>query len=149
MTKKLKIFSILSITIILIVVITTIIINASIKNVIESRDTRLDTYEATKMWVIEDIRSYLLIRDKNSYIQSKQNMHMGSEVKSEIFGSEFEASNHQGYTNVSFLDAQYTLEKSGKVIYYLLADVTKGEETKQLNFMVFVSNNTIYDIVAY
>lgn len=149
LSRPIKIFSTLSITLIIGVIIYTLFVNNSIKNVVEMRDMRLDIYEYTKLWVVEDVRDYVLIKNKETYTNAKDSVHMNNETLNDLFGSEYDSSRHVGYSKVSFVDAQYTLERDGRVIYYLTANVSKSGETKEINFMVFVSDNLIYDIIAF
>lgn len=146
---KMKVITGVSIFSLLILFVTTLIVNSNIKGVEESRDKRLDMYELTKQWVIQDIRDYILIQDEEGYKETKGKVHMTRELKDELFGNAFNYSKHGGYTSISFIDSQYTLEKDGKFIVYLLANVTKDNQTKEMNFLVFIHNNSIYDIVAY
>lgn len=149
LSRKVKIFSTLSIALIVGVVIYTLFVNNSVKSVLETRDMRLDFYEYTKMWVIEDVRAYILIKNKETYNNAKDSVHMNKETIEDLFGAEYDSAKHVGYSKVSFVDAQYTLERDGVIKYYLTANVTKNGETKEIDFMVFVSNNIIYDIIAF
>lgn len=148
-SRSVKIFITFSFILGVIVLISSLILNNSIKEVLLQRDTRLDVYEFTKKWVEEDIISYLSIKDEESYNFSKQNVHMSKELKSDLYGQGYDSFKFNNYSKISIVDSQYSLEKEGTIIIYLLVNVTKDSETRQLNFMVFVKNNIIYDIVAF
>jgi hypothetical protein len=114
------------------------------------RDRRLDLYEETTIWALNDIRTYLEVHNNSSLQNAENTMHITSSLKQQLFNwSVYNATAYPSYSKVYFLDAQYSLEKSNSFIVYLLADVTKGGQTKQLNLLCFISNNTIYNIVGY
>lgn len=148
LSKRVVIFSSLSFIIIMGVIISTLVSNSKIRTVIATRDTRLDVYEATKLWVIDDMRTYLTISDEKSYTDVKRNVHMTPDLKNSLFKSDFSSFSPTGIKEVSFVDAQYSLDDKGNFMVYLLANV-KGDKTKELNFLVSVNNNKIYDVIAY
>lgn len=123
--------------------------NREIQKLDESRLTQLDMYEVTKLAVIEDIRTYLTIKTEKDYLFAKQNMNLHSELKRDLFGSGFDPINFYGASEVYVVDVQYTFQDNkGITKYYLILNVTKGNQTKQLELLVFVQNNQIFDILT-
>lgn len=123
--------------------------NTKISDVLESRDTLLDLNERTKLWVIDEVRNFLLVKDTESYSKAKSLSHMDSYMKYEFYGEVYNPLRYISADTVSIVDAQYTLETPNYSIYYVLAEITREEEVRQINFLVFVSNNLIYDILIY
>lgn len=146
---RLKVFIVISLTLSVGLFIYTLIVNSGIRDIENSRDTSLHVLEATKLWVVEDIRDYLLIRDKETYDMAKSFVHMSSELKKELFGNSFEGFRLTDIQSVSFVDAQYSLDSEEDIKIYLLVNVERPEGVSQLNFVVSVKDNTIYDLLAY
>lgn len=146
---KVKIVTAVSFILLAGVVIFTLLSNSSIKGLEDARDKRFDLYETTKIGVMEDIRAYLSVTDKDSYEKVKTTINMQSEIKSELFGSSYNATKFIGKASISFVDVQYTLEEDGTFIVYSLVNVTKEGVTKEMNFLAFVANNQIYDLLFY
>jgi hypothetical protein len=148
LSKRVVIFSALSFILVIVAIILTLVLNTGIKSALSERDTRLDLFENTKMWAIEDVRAYLTVHDEKSYLNVRKTVHMTPELKQSIFGTNFSDFTVSGVKNVSFVDAQYSLGKDGTFMIYMLANA-KGTETKELNLLVSVNNNMIYDIIAF
>lgn len=150
MSKKLKILTFVSIGILMLVFTATLISNNNIKQLEDMRNKSLEGYEATKQWAMDDIRDYLSINSEENFKEVSSRLHFSKELKQELLGMGYNAAIHQGYSDVAFVDAQYSLsEEDGSFIVYLLTNVTKSGETRELEFMVFINNNQIYDIIAF
>lgn len=140
----------------LILVILTVIIslvsnytNKAVQNLDESRDIQLDMYEVTKFAVYDNVKSYLSIQTKEDYTELKSTMYVTEGFREELFGSSFNSDDFYGATHVSGVDIQYALEDAkGLTKYYLMLNVTKGDETKQIEMLVFVHSNQIFDILV-
>lgn len=115
----------------------------SIKEVESKRLTVLDSKEVTKLWVVEDIRSLLQVKDERTYKIAKDSCHFTDDLKKSIYGNSFDGTKYFYGEEVSFIDAQYSLENDK---YLLLANVKKGDKNYILNILVSLSNNLIYDI---
>lgn len=147
---KMKVITAVSFILLVLVVVFTLVANNSLKDLEDKRMKSLDGYEATKLWVIDDIRSYLMVNGEETYKTSKQSVHFAKELKDELYANSYNASMFQGASNVNFVDAQYSLEKEDNTfIIYLLTNVSVQGKTKEINLMVFINNNHIYDILAY
>lgn len=115
----------------------------------DSRNVQLDVYEATKFAVLEDIKTYLTIKTKEDYIEAKSRVNVVDWYRDQIFGKSFDISAFYGASNVHAVDVQYSLEdEKGVTKYYLMLNVTKGSETKQIEMLVSVHNNQIYNILV-
>lgn len=147
-SKKISIFLTLSFIFICLTLLGTLMINSSINQVISVRDTRLDLYEQTKIWVMDDVRSYLTL-DEKTYTTTKDSMHTTEEYKTKLFGSNFLRSHFPSADSVSFFDVQYTTDSVNDITYYLSCDVRTGDIVKRIQLLVFVGNNMIYNILAY
>jgi hypothetical protein len=140
-----------SLVLLLVILVSTLFYNSEIKRVEKSRNPTLDLYESTKLWVIEDIRSYLLVKSLTDYDLSKDLSHMAPDIKDSLYGASYNKEAFSSASSVSFIDAQYTLqgEQKGVLLIYLLAEVKTGETSNLLNFLVFVKENTISDVLVY
>ncbi|EQF29692.1 hypothetical protein QEW_4639 [Clostridioides difficile CD160] len=149
---KKKSFFIRLLTIIIIIisflsVLNITFLNKRINSIYNKRITTLDRKETTKLWVIEDIRSFLLIKDENSYIKAKKDSHFTDDLKYKIFGTQYDESKFYAAEEVSIQEAEYTLESSAKDEIYCIKAISKKEDKKHIHkYLVFVSNNYIYDI---
>lgn len=115
----------------------------------ENRNVQLDIYEATKFAVLEDIKTYLTIQTKEDYLEAKSKVNVIDWYRDQIFGKSFDISSFYGASNVHAVDVQYALEDDkGVTKYYLMLNVTKGSETKQIEMLVSVHNNQIYNILV-
>lgn len=115
----------------------------------ENRNVQLDIYEATKFAVLEDIKTYLTIQTKEDYLEAKSKVNVIDWYRDQIFGKSFDISSFYGASNVHAVDVQYALEDNkGVTKYYLMLNVTKGSETKQIEMLVSVHNNQIYNILV-
>lgn len=166
LSKRALLFTTGVISLVILIVFLSIFLvqNKSLSDAEKSRDTRLAIYESSKLWVVEDIRSYLQVKDEASYKTAREDSHMTSELKSGLYGSEFNYANFAQAKKVSFADAQYSLAKtddnssylekgnsnSTEFKIYLLANVTMQDGTvKALNLIVSLKNNQIYDVLMY
>ncbi|MDM9944000.1 hypothetical protein [Clostridioides difficile] len=151
-TAKNRSFFIRLLTIIILVVtflgvLNITFLNKKINSIYSKRITTLDRKETTKLWVIEDIRSFLLITDENSYIKAKKDSHFTDDLKYKIFGAKYDESKFYAAEEVSIQEAEYTLESSAKDEIYCIKAISKKEDKKYIHkYLVFVSNNYIYDI---
>ena len=115
----------------------------------DSRNTQLDLYETTKFAILDDITSFLTIKTKEDYIESKSTVNVVDWYREQIYGKSFDISKFYGASNVHAVDIQYSLEDDkGVAKYYLMLNVTKGSETKQIEMLVSVHNNQIYNILV-
>lgn len=147
-----KYTSILAVLALIGMVIVTVVLNKGAKDVLDSRETGLDSFESTKLWVLDDMREFLQIKDKEGYEVAKKEMamHLTTDMKNELFGSSFDSREFIGSSGVRFIDSQYSLDdKDGEYTIYLLCNVTVEEELKILNMVVSVKDNKVYDIISY
>lgn len=147
-SKTMKITATLSSILIVGAVIWTLIINAGIGSEADKRDKRLELYEVTKLGVIEDLRSYFTV-GKDNFDKVKENVNMTDDLKGQLFGSTYNATKMPTYEKVSFIDVQYTIDKTDEVMFYVLCNVTKDGKTQQVNMLVTVSGSKVSDIIAY
>lgn len=145
-----QIWSILCIILITCIMCYTLYQNNVAKRLLESRNTSLDFHESTKQWVLDDLRLLLTIKDEDSYIKAKENMHLTKDLKISLFSTNYESmkDNFLNADNVGFIDAQYTLIND-RLVYYVLANIYQGEDVKPLNLLVYVDDNLISNIIAY
>lgn len=130
-------------------ILTTLMTNAGLKDIINSRDSRLDLYEAIKIGVMDDMRAYLEVSNESTYNSAKANSKMSEEVKSILFGGSYNKENFANPSKVSFVDVQYSLEENENFMVYLLVNLTVEDEIKILNFLVTVTDDEIVDVVVY
>lgn len=128
--------------------------NHKINRINQARTTQLDIYESTLVWVADDLKSYLTVKDETSWENAKANSHMTDEYKQKLYGSSFNYANFYHFKSVSLTDAQYTFadkdaDSTSFKLYVLATVIDENNKTKAINFIVFVQNNHIYNIVAY
>lgn len=148
-SKRILIFVTVSFIILIGVLVATLVKNNKLREIKDNRINVLDTYELTKLWVIEDMRTYLSIKDDTSFYQAKDSVHFTSELKDILLGDKYNSENHAKLSNISVIDTQYTLGDSNKIVFYMLLNVKDGDKIKELNAMIFVANNMIYNILLY
>lgn len=128
--------------------LSTLSTNKGMKLLESTRDKQLDAYEYTKFAVLDNVKSYLTIKSNDDFKEAKASFNAPEWYKDELFGSKYNPENFYGATSIRTLDAQYTLEDSNGVTkYYLLLGVTKGDKVHQIEMLVFVQNNKIFDIL--
>lgn len=151
MKKLIWVFTIIGLVAFLGLLVATLISNNAVDEVLQSRDTRLDVRENTKFWVMEDMRTYLEIDNVEDFKAAKDAIspHLTQDVHSDLFGGDVYARAFSGFDQVSFVDAQYTVEGTDNFMVYLLANVKDGDTMKSLNMVVSVDKNKIYDIIVY
>jgi hypothetical protein len=149
MSKKLKIFIGVTFLVCVVLLVNGLVTNSVIKDRESQRDVTLAKHENDKLLVMEAIRNFLLVKDEESFTFARANSGMTADLKGKIFGTKYNSSSFYNASSVSFIDNQYSIEDADGFVVYLLANVTKGEVTKQLNLVVFSKNGTIYDIIAY
>lgn len=145
-SKKRNIFIALISMLTIVGVIATLTINTHIKDTLSNRVTILDTFEITKLWVIEDVRDYLSTTD-STWESNKRNSHFSNELKARLYGANYSKDSFIQATNVSIVDCQYTLDTE-TYMFFVSANVTIDNQTKELRFIVYVDNNMIYDIMS-
>lgn len=123
--------------------------NYTVTGVESDRDTRLDSYEVTKIQVMRDLESYLLAKTEEEFVNSKRDVRFTSELKNDIYGSDFNYTYVQGYDSVSFLDVQYSLEYDGMFKVFLLTSLERDGETKLVSFVVSVRSGKAFDMIAF
>ncbi len=101
-----RVLSGLTISIIIVVVVSTLSTNSAVKEIIKERNPVLDTSERTKLWIIEDIRSLLGIKDVSSYTNAKKSCHFTLDLVNKIYGNGYNASKFPKYDSISIIDAQ-------------------------------------------
>lgn len=147
---RLRVVTFISICLILFVVIATIILNNRIREVELTKNTVLDGYEYSKMVIMEDIRSYLLVKDKDSYARAKERTSMLDSLKDELYGENYNPLKFVKADSVTFLDAQYSLDgDNGETVFYYLVRVRVEGEVRDVNFVVFTKELYPYHIEAY
>lgn len=144
-----RFFTIAIICIFLLVTLNIIYTNKKIDAIYSKRTTSLDRKERTKLWVIEDIRSFLFIKDTESYLKSKLNSHFTDDLKYKIYGKEYDASKFFGADEVSIQESEYTIDSTEHDEIYCVKAISKRDNKSSVHkYLVFVSNNYIYDIKA-
>ncbi|HBG5344182.1 TPA: hypothetical protein KQG29_001546 [Clostridioides difficile] len=144
-----RFFTIVIICISLLITLDIIHTNKKIETVYSKRTTSLDKKERTKLWVIEDIRSFLSIKDTESYLKTKSNSHFTDDLKYKLFGKEYDASKFFGADEVSIQESEYTIDSTEQDEIYCVKAISKRDNKSSVHkYLVFVSNNYIYDIKA-
>lgn len=144
--------SLISLTLTLVIIFMTSSNTKANQNILNSKDNRLQIYESTKDWVVEDIRKVLTIKDQETYDKAKQEVHMNQSAKEEVFKDSFNYTTILGAKSAQMLDAQYTLKNKGEDFFkvYLLAKVTLEDDKYRLvNIVTKVQNNIIVDVTIY
>ncbi|MFA8998086.1 hypothetical protein ACEI87_10445 [Clostridioides difficile] len=151
-SKKLFLKRLVTIVIIctsLLVTLNIIYTNKRIDDIYSKRTTSLDRKERTKLWVIEDIRSFLSVKDTESYLKSKLNSHFTDDLKYKIYGTEYDASKFFEADEVSIQEAEYTIDSTEHDEIYCVKAISKRDDKNYIHkYLVFVSDNYIYDIKA-
>lgn len=116
-----------------------------------SRNNAFDKYEATKIWVMDDIGAYLKINSDKSYNEVKNNFHSVDVVKAALFGDAYVDTKFFGATSVSFVDAQYEIEGDNPSVmdFLILANVKTNVSLYEVKFLVTVEGDKISYIRAY
>lgn len=127
----------------------TLYVNQQMKSLVSARSTELDIYENTKQWVLEDLRHYLTISSLDEYNNVKGSVHFTKEYQQMLFGSSYNSLKYLSADSVSFVDAQYTVDSKSNIMYFVVANVTKQGKTAEMNFLISVENNKIYDIESF
>lgn len=120
-----------------------------IKKIESLRDHRLTKYEYLKFVVYEDIVRYLRVHDEESYFQAKNEVKFSANLKRSLFGDEYNAAKFPGVSQVSLIDAQYTLDESEGIVFYYHLNVKVKDGVKPLSFMVFYEGDMITNLIAF
>jgi hypothetical protein len=125
--------------------------NTDMSRLRSMQDPKLNIYNETSIWVMQDIQSYLEIDSTASLQHALHNSHMTAYLQKKLFPTlTFNSALYPHYSVVKFIDDQFSFESDNHFQIYLLADVGhRATKVRPLNIIVFVSNNQIYNVVAY
>lgn len=147
---RLRTFTAVTFVLLLLLALYVHLSNNTLQTIQASRDTRLDLYNQTVAWVMADFHNYLLADNNLSLQNALSNSHMTPALQQEMFPSTtYNASLYPHYTSLSFIDGQFSLQQQGSFQVYLLVNAYQGSQLHQLNLLVFIRNNLIYNVVAY
>ena len=104
-----------------------------------------------KQGVLDDLRNYLCVTEDN-YIEVKSKINMTNSLKESLFGSKYKEDRFLGAESISFIDAQYSIisdkdYQDDMVIYYVSCNVLKNKNKNFLEFLVYIKDNKIFDIL--
>ena len=128
--------------------VVTLVLNSTIKELDESRNTYLDTRENAKEWVSQEIINYLSSVDKTFWEKNKDSNNLDDYARNQIYGSNFEEFNLPGVSQYMILDTQYTLGDEGYKVY--VKTILNINDTKRETvFIATVRENKITNLVVY
>lgn len=153
--KYVKLFAIIGSVITLVFILMIVINGKQVEKINNSRITTLDMYERSNIWITDDLILYLSIKDEASWKKFREESHLTQEFKDKLVGTEFNYSYFPEKESIEIKDMQYTFvedkEKPTDYKVYALASYKDKESGKVVvtNYIFYMSNNHIYNMLAY